>query len=106
MPKVYIVGGCGAIAAMFHQSGWDIADTYTSADLVQFTGGSDVSPHLYGEKNVASYTSPRRDEEEVAIFNAVSAMGIPMAGICRSKQSPRLLPQHLGDANLGRSVFE
>lgn len=86
MPKVFIVGRDGAVSAMFHQAGWEIVDTYTSADLVQFTGGADVSPHLYGEKNVASHTSPRRDEEEVAIFNAVREMGIPMAGICRGGQ--------------------
>lgn len=86
MPKVFIVGMDGTVAAMFQQAGWEVVDTYTAADLVQFTGGADVSPHLYGEKNVASYTAPRRDEEEIAIFNAVRALEIPMAGICRGGQ--------------------
>lgn len=86
MPKVYVVGGCGGTSVMFLNAGWEVVDTYTAADLVQFTGGADVSPHLYSEKNVASYTAPRRDEEEIAIFNAVRALGIPMAGICRGGQ--------------------
>lgn len=86
MPKVYVVGSCSGVSRMFQQAGWELADNYTQADLVQFTGGSDVSPHLYGEKNVASYTSPTRDKEEEAIFRAVLGMGIPMSGICRGGQ--------------------
>lgn len=54
--------------------------------LVVFTGGEDISPSLYGHDNVASYTSPVRDEIEVKLFNIALSNGIPMAGICRGAQ--------------------
>lgn len=56
--------------------------------LIQFTGGSDVSPELYG------HTSPRgicsvdwaRDELESKIFHRARNAGIKMLGICRGMQ--------------------
>ncbi len=58
----------------------------SSVGLVVFTGGSDVSPSLYGHKNTKSYTNPSRDDEEVSIFHAAVQHDIPMAGICRGAQ--------------------
>ena len=57
-----------------------------SVGLVVFTGGEDVSPHLYGHKNVASYNSKDRDASEVAVFYNAYLNQIPMAGICRGAQ--------------------
>lgn len=54
--------------------------------LVCFTGGEDVSPELYGHRNLASGNSPRRDEAEKVIFEAALMHGIPMTGICRGSQ--------------------
>jgi gamma-glutamyl-gamma-aminobutyrate hydrolase PuuD len=54
--------------------------------LVVFTGGEDVSPEIYGERNVKSYVNPRRDEQEVAIFREAMKHEIPIAGICRGAQ--------------------
>src|SRR5690606_27873987 len=54
--------------------------------LVVFTGGEDVDPSVYGEKNVASYSNLRRDNEEVLLWSLARANNIPIGGICRGAQ--------------------
>jgi putative glutamine amidotransferase len=54
--------------------------------LICFTGGADVSPELYGHKDLGSYTNPKRDEEERSIFALATQERIPMTGICRGAQ--------------------
>lgn len=84
---VYIVGSDYLIAKMFREQGWEVTDYLKEADLVQFTGGADVSPHLYGEKNTGlSGCSEARDAREVEVYRKVLDLGIPMAGICRGAQ--------------------
>lgn len=83
---VYVVGGGYEYERMFKQAGWGLADHLSGADLLCFTGGADVSPELYGEENVASYTSPQRDKEEEKIFDWAYKYGVPMVGICRGAQ--------------------
>jgi len=58
-----------------------------SVALVVFTGGSDVSPDLYGEaKNPRTYNSPDRDKFEKKVFERAKELGKPIAGICRGSQ--------------------
>lgn len=72
---------------MFLYKGWDIADRLHECDLVQFTGGEDVSPSLYGEgAHPTTQFSPVRDRREKAIFESALKLQIPMAGICRGGQ--------------------
>lgn len=54
--------------------------------LVVFTGGEDVDPSIYGEKNVSSYSNISRDEEEVALWKIARDHNIPIGGICRGAQ--------------------
>lgn len=58
-------------------------------DLICFGGGEDISPALYGHKNVASHSgnnfSPR-DLFESQVFKIAVANKIPMLGICRGAQ--------------------
>ena len=57
------------------------------ADVVMFTGGSDVSPRLYGEtcgKNTQCNWA--RDQLEVQWANYAIDKGLPMLGICRGAQ--------------------
>ncbi len=56
--------------------------------MVLFTGGADISPHLYGDTSPDGYcyNDPRRDDEEVEIFNIAREHGILMTGICRGMQ--------------------
>lgn len=87
MNSVYIVGGDSAIKDMFLKRGWEVVqDISVSADLVVFTGGHDVTPSLYGERNFASYNSKERDELERLVYNDCIDLAIPMAGICRGGQ--------------------
>lgn len=73
---------------MFRSAGWKVLkrDIHV-ADLIQFTGGHDVSPNLYGEaKHVSTSTNPLRDNREILIFQQGLSLNIPMAGICRGGQ--------------------
>lgn len=59
-----------------------------NADLVVFTGGTDVSPELYGEspyRRNYSYNTAR-DNRERAIFIRAVEKRIPIVGICRGAQ--------------------
>lgn len=87
MPKVFIVGGCMTTERMFTSEGWDVVDSIEDADLVQFTGGSDVSPYMYGQQThpKTSYSSAR-DEYEIVVAMTCHELCIPMAGICRGGQ--------------------
>lgn len=88
MPKVYIVGGNGGgYGEMFRAAGWDFARGPLSADLIQFTGGEDVTPQLFGEdKHPYTGCNFERDLYEAGYFAVAQRTGIPMAGICRGGQ--------------------
>lgn len=90
--KVFIVGGATpAFIQMFTAKGFHVMDNHkekiTDADLVQFTGGSDVNPALYGEaKHPSTFFNDFRDTTESRVFDTCVANKIPMAGICRGGQ--------------------
>jgi gamma-glutamyl-gamma-aminobutyrate hydrolase PuuD len=55
--------------------------------LVVFTGGADVSPHIYHEEvNSKTHTSPRRDIIEARLFHNALKLKLPIVGICRGAQ--------------------
>jgi GMP synthase-like glutamine amidotransferase len=56
--------------------------------LVQFTGGADVTPSLYGETSPEGWchANTERDEVEAKIFSKADRCGIKMTGICRGLQ--------------------
>lgn len=54
-------------------------------DLVIFSGGADINPKIYGEKNVASYYNEDRDEKEIEIIDNVFGK-TKIFGICRGLQ--------------------
>lgn len=85
-PKVYVVGGGYSYERMFKEHGFELTDIVHDAGLLCFTGGSDVSPSLYGEASVASYDNPRRDQEESSFFTLGKLKELPMVGICRGAQ--------------------
>lgn len=87
MPVVMIIEGSQQYRAMFEKHGWEITTDFTKADLIQFTGGADVSPFLYGEGlHPTTHHDPRRDLVEAGYFAFAVRLGIPMAGICRGGQ--------------------
>jgi gamma-glutamyl-gamma-aminobutyrate hydrolase PuuD len=85
--RVYIVNPDMDYVKMFKDQGWEVADSIFDADLVQFTGGEDVSPGLYGqERHPKTYANPIRDKYEKEFFETALELGLPMAGICRGGQ--------------------
>lgn len=87
MSKVFIVDTNNMYERMFIARGWEITRDLLAADLVQFTGGADVSPYLYGEdKHQTTYNDPRRDLVEAGYYQVCLLIGKPMVGICRGGQ--------------------
>lgn len=89
MPKVYIVGApfFAHFKAMYEGRGYTLVDTLEEADIVQFTGGEDINPKLYGEETHRSvYFHKARDEYEIAAFNHAQDLGKLCAGVCRGGQ--------------------
>lgn len=67
----------------------DVMVLIEKLDGVVFTGGSDVSPDLYGEnpKNGLGPVQPVRDKHEVELFKRIyENTDIPVLGICRGLQ--------------------
>jgi gamma-glutamyl-gamma-aminobutyrate hydrolase PuuD len=86
MKSVFIVGNDYYTIKMFKERGWDIEISPWDAKLIQFCGGSDVDPSLYGEpKHPRTFSDPKRDSHESHIFKT-SVGDKPMAGICRGGQ--------------------
>ena len=57
------------------------------ADIVMFTGGSDVTPAYYGEQKGKFTTCDAiRDEIELEMFDLAKRADKPMIGICRGSQ--------------------
>jgi gamma-glutamyl-gamma-aminobutyrate hydrolase PuuD len=57
------------------------------ADILILTGGLDVSPHLYGEKDgYFTNSSKHRDMEDTADFKLAQSEGIMLIGVCRGAQ--------------------
>lgn len=87
MTKVYITHGNYEYSAMFRKLGFTITDEASTADLLCFTGGADVSPSFYGDmRHPATFNGLRRDESEKHLFETGMEYHIPMVGICRGGQ--------------------
>lgn len=87
MRTVYTVGQYVEYMLMFEENGWSCVDVIEDADLVQFCGGSDVSPALYGEKqHWTSRCSLERDEYETRMYELAFENHCAIAGICRGAQ--------------------
>jgi len=85
--SVHVVGGGRDYERMYINNGFEVVDSPFDADLLQFTGGEDVSPSLYGaEKHPATYNNPDRDRVEAELYRYALAEGKPMVGICRGGQ--------------------
>lgn len=110
--KVFVVGGGYDYEMLFKNRGWEPTNNYKEADLVQFTGGEDVSPHLYNEKlHPRAYCSSRRDSIEMELFTACVAMKKPMAGICRGGQFLNVMNggkmfQHVGNHTASHVAYD
>lgn len=85
--KVYVENQCPAYRSMFLKEGWQVVADIRDADLVQFVGGADVTPSLYGEDPHPSTRSNLIvDGRSTTIFEEASRFSIPKSGICRGGQ--------------------
>ena len=85
--SVFIINGGHDYANMFLKEGWELAINMAEADLVLFTGGEDVTPEIYGERqHPKTWPNPNRDRHETKLYKEALELGIPMAGICRGGQ--------------------
>ncbi len=86
--KVYVVGkNFKTYEHMFEKARHVIVDKMEDADLVQFTGGADVEPLLYGRlDHPKTKTQFDRDKYEVEEYYKAKQLGKRIAGICRGAQ--------------------
>lgn len=84
--KFFIVGPCTSTLRMIKERGYSLAETEEDADIVIWTGGEDISPFLYGQKQMLkTHPHPARDLQEVDYFKRLSCE-TPKVGICRGAQ--------------------
>ena len=91
MPKkivnVYIEQGDYNYKMLFITLGYTVVSDFDTADLIVFTGGSDVSPHLYGDAaHRTTGNNTIRDAKEERLFDAAQDRGVACVGICRGAQ--------------------
>jgi len=86
--KVLVLDGAfkGSVVELMAKSGFTMAKEMKEADLVVFTGGADVDPKIYGERNVGSSYSADRDAYETDMYAEALDWDVPMFGICRGFQ--------------------
>ena len=66
---------------------FDITSKVKKADLVVFTGGSDISPEYYGQDHLPrTYCDPARDQFEKVVFEYAYMKNKHIVGICRGLQ--------------------
>jgi len=84
--KVYMPVPTASVSLMFKNRGWEIT-SFDEADVIQFTGGADISPSLYGElPHHLTTCVPQRDMVERAVFLKAVEKKKVIAGICRGGQ--------------------
>lgn len=75
------------IVVLMAESGFEKASTVEEADVVVFTGGSDINPALYQQKPIqGTYFDSDRDIVEEAIYQKCIKLDKIMFGICRGAQ--------------------
>lgn len=84
--KVFVVGPMLGYAKWIPNN--RLVQKIEDADLVLFTGGSDIHPSLYGEESIHPWTSfsKERDKEDVKVYKKAKDLGKFILGICRGAQ--------------------
>lgn len=83
--KVWLESPTSGYAPMMMNWGWKVVAHADDADLMLFTGGSDVSPMLYGqESHPRTMNDLVRDQMCSNYFHHY--FGMPFVGICRGGQ--------------------
>lgn len=87
LKSVLIIGGGVSYSTMWESMGYRVTDNLQDAAIINFTGGEDVSPELYGETpHPRTHFNTFRDQRETALYKAARAMDKMLVGICRGGQ--------------------
>lgn len=85
--RIYVIGGNFAIEKMFEKKGFTNVHNLNDAEIVCWTGGSDVSPHLYKEEpHPTTRCNFQRDKFEAVCFQKAAERKKILIGICRGGQ--------------------
>lgn len=99
--RVYIVGRDPNLENMWIGRGHSIVSKLGMADIVQFIGGADVDPELYGERKLPStFIDKNADIRDLKAWNEMGAKQIGI-GVCRGGQFLNIMNggtmwQHVG----------
>lgn len=89
MLKCYVVGGGSSEEDALVDMGFSYVRTIQEANSLWFTGGADILPSLYDQRNVASHTSPWHDQADLEAwhyFKKNRAQFTMLLGACRGGQ--------------------
>ncbi len=82
--KIFIVGDDKDYGSWTNMQ---VVDNLEDANIVMFTGGEDVNPKYYGEKQgTYTYINDERDREEIEVFTKAIEQNKKIIGICRGAQ--------------------
>src|SRR3546814_15333831 len=85
--SIWVLGDAfeeAAFASILSRAGCYKADSMEKADIVIFTGGSDINPAFYGEEPIPGVVfNEKRDAEDLAAYKLCYELGITMVGIER-----------------------
>jgi len=100
--KVYVVGGSIGYANWLPNH--ELVNNLEDSDLVLFTGGEDVSPHLYGQsKHPTTYCNLNRDIYETKLFKQAIELNKHVLGVCRGSQFSCVMAGGILVQNQGQS---
>ncbi len=86
--KILTIGSLVHSRFLYQSLGWEEASSFDEADFLMFTGGEDVTPKYYNQReHPRTYCNSRRDEFEYRMFNDAISKGKKMLGICRGFQA-------------------
>lgn len=110
--KVFVETSDHTTEMLFRSLQFSLVTDINHADLVVFTGGADVSPHLYGDhKHPYTGNNPLRDVREQRTYNYARELNIPMVGICRGGQFLNVMSggrmyQHVSNHTMSHEIVD
>ena len=85
--RVYIEGLNPRYEEMYESWGYEVVERVQDAEFVQFIGGPDLDPRLYGEDpHPNTFFDVQRDAASKVLYDLAKEMALPCVGICRGAQ--------------------
>lgn len=101
-PTYYIAGADNDVRRMMGVYGFRRVDKVKDADIVVFTGGSDINPYLYGQRrHPTTGVNMLRDLADINVLKQTARYTQGLVGICRGGQ---LLNCLVGNGSMWQNV--